>query len=65
MAVLHGANAPLLQKMIEREMRLERQVLQGEVARETITFEEALPEDSKETTLHTQNYTLSLVKRTS
>ena len=44
-AVLHGANAPLLQKMIEREIQLERQVLRGEIPRETITFEEALPTD--------------------
>ena len=43
MAFLHGANAPLLQKMIEREMRLERQALKGEISRETIAFEEAVP----------------------
>ena len=42
-AFLHGANAPLLQKMIEREMRLERQALKGEISRETIAFEEAVP----------------------
>ena len=42
-AVMHGANAPLLQRMIEREMRKERQVLKGEATREIITLEEAVP----------------------
>ena len=46
-AVLHGANAPLLQKMIEKEIDLERKVLRGDIAREVITFEEAVPADSK------------------
>ena len=46
-AVLHGANAPLLQKMIEKEIELERKVLRGDIAREVITFEEAVPADSK------------------
>ena len=45
-AVLHGANAPLLQKMIEKEIELERKVLRGDIAREVITFEEAVPADS-------------------
>jgi hypothetical protein len=40
---MHGANAPLLQKMIEKEMRKERQVLKGEATREVITLEEAVP----------------------
>ena len=42
-AVMHGANAPLLQKMIEREIRRERQVLKGEACRETISLEDAVP----------------------
>ena len=46
-AVLHGANAPLLQKMIEKEIELERKVLKGDIDREVISFEEAVPVDSK------------------
>ena len=42
-AVMHGANAPLLQKMIEKEIRRERQVLKGEACRETINLEDAVP----------------------
>ena len=42
-AVMHGANAPLLQKMIEKEIRKERQVLKGEAIRETIMLEDAVP----------------------
>ena len=42
-AVMHGANAPLLQKMIEKEIRRERQVLKGEACRETISLEDAVP----------------------
>ena len=33
--------------MIEKEIELERKVLRGDVAREVITFEEAVPADSK------------------
>ncbi len=43
MAVMHGANAPLLQRMIEREIRREKQVLKGEAVRETISLEDAVP----------------------
>lgn len=42
-AVMHGANAPLLQKMIEKEIRRERQVMKGEAVREAITYEDAVP----------------------
>ena len=42
-AVMHGANAPLLQKMIEKEIRRERQVLKGEACRETLSLEDAVP----------------------
>jgi hypothetical protein len=42
-AVMHGANAPLLQRMIEKEIRKERQVLKGEASRDIITMEEAVP----------------------
>jgi hypothetical protein len=42
-AVMHGANAPLLQRMIEKEIRKEKQVLKGEAAREAITLEDAVP----------------------
>ena len=45
--MLHGANAPLLQKMIEKEIELERKVLKGDIDREVISFEEAVPVDSK------------------
>ena len=33
--------------MIEKEIDLERKVLRGDIAREVITFEEAVPADSK------------------
>ncbi len=42
-AVMHGANAPLLQRMIEREIRKERQVLKGDATREPIAMEDAVP----------------------
>jgi len=42
-AVMHGANAPLLQRMIEKEIRKERQVLKGEATREPICMEDAVP----------------------
>ena len=41
--VMHGANAPLLQRMIEKEMRKERLVLKGEAVRELIDLEDAVP----------------------
>jgi hypothetical protein len=40
---MHGANAPLLQRMIEKEIRKERQVLKGEGTREPISMEDAVP----------------------
>ena len=40
---MHGANAPLLQRMIEKEIRKERQVLKGEASREIISLEDAVP----------------------
>ena len=43
MAVMHGANAPLLQRMIEKEIRKERQVLKGEAVRDPIMLEDAVP----------------------
>ena len=43
MEVMHGANAPLLQRMIEKEMRKERLVLKGEAVRELIDLEDAVP----------------------
>jgi hypothetical protein len=46
-AVMHGANAPLLQRMIEKEIRKERQVLKGEASRDIITMEEAVPCNSR------------------
>jgi len=42
-AVVHGANAPLLGKMIENEMFKERMVMAGEMERQTIQMEEAVP----------------------
>ena len=42
-AVMHGANAPLLQKMIEKEIRKERQVIKGEAVRDPILMEDAVP----------------------
>jgi len=44
---MHGANAPLLQRMIEKEMRKERLVLKGEAVRELIDLEDAVPVKSK------------------
>ena len=41
--VMHGANAPLLQRMIEKEMKKERQVLKGEAVRDIISLEDAVP----------------------
>ncbi len=42
-AVVHGANAPLLGRMIQNEMYKERMALGGEMERKTITLEEAVP----------------------
>lgn len=45
--VMHGANAPLLQKMIEKEIRKTRQVLKGEAFHDPIAFEDAVPSKSR------------------
>ena len=45
--------------MIEKEIELERKVLRGDIAREVITFEEAVPADSK--SLQLQNVTRWIV----
>ena len=42
-AVVHGANAPLLGRMIQNEMFKERMALRGEMQRSTIRLEEAVP----------------------
>ena len=56
MAVMHGANAPLLQRMIEKEIRKERQVLKGEAVRDPIMLEDAVPgKFGKETQRLVQN----------
>ena len=42
-AVMHGANAPLMKIMVAEEMEKERKVQAGELSRRTITLEEAVP----------------------
>ena len=42
-AVMHGANAPLMKIMVAEEMERERQVQAGELERKTIPLEEAVP----------------------
>ena len=42
-AVMHGANAPLMKVMVAEEMEKERQVQAGEVERKTITLLDAVP----------------------
>lgn len=42
-AVVHGANAPLLGRMIQNEMFKERMALRGEMERRVIRLEEAVP----------------------
>ncbi len=42
-AVVHGANAPLLGRMIHNEMFKERMALSGEMERKTIALEDAVP----------------------
>ena len=60
-AIVRGANPPLLQRMVLREMQLEKQALQGERTRKAINLEIGLAEDRKNTTLHTCYNPLSLV----
>ena len=42
-AVAHGANAPLLGRMIQVEMTKERRAMRGEVERRVMQLEEAVP----------------------
>ena len=46
--MVHGANAPLLGKLIKNEMDKERRILKGEmgIERTTITFEDAVPSNN-------------------
>jgi len=44
-AVVHGANAPLLGRMIQNEVFKERMVLRGEMERKTIQMEDAIPRE--------------------
>ena len=44
-AVCHGANAPLLGRMIQSEMRKERMVMSGEMERQTIALSDAVPSE--------------------
>ena len=44
-AVVHGANAPLLGRMIVSEMYKERRVMSGECERKTISLAEAVPSE--------------------
>ena len=46
-AVVHGANAPLLGRMIQNEMFKERMALSGEMERKVISIEEAVPSQSE------------------
>ena len=42
-AVMHGANAPLLRSMVARQMDIERKVQAGEMERTIISLQEAVP----------------------
>ena len=42
-AVMHGANAPLLRTMVARQMDIERKVQAGEMERTIISLQEAVP----------------------
>ena len=42
-AVMHGANAPLMKIMVAAEIEKERKVQAGELDRTTITLEDAVP----------------------
>ena len=55
MAVMHGANAPLMKTMVAEQMELERKVLAGEVSRNVIKIEEAVPVNELETTENKKN----------
>ena len=46
-AVCHGANAPLLGRMIQSEMQKERRVMSGEKERQTIEFGDAVPSENQ------------------
>ena len=46
-AVCHGANAPLLGRMIQSEMRKERSVMSGQAERKTIEFSDAVPSETE------------------
>ena len=42
-AVMHGANAPLLRTMVASQMDIERKVQAGEMERTIISLQEAVP----------------------
>ena len=42
-AVMHGANAPLMKIMVAEEMEKERKVQSGELERKTMMLEDAVP----------------------
>ena len=42
-AVMHGANAPLLRSMVAKQMDIERKVQAGEMERTIISLQEAVP----------------------
>ena len=42
-AVMHGANAPLLRSMVAKQMDIERKVQAGEMERTVISLQEAVP----------------------
>ena len=42
-AVMHGANAPLLRSMVAQQMDIERKVQAGEMERTVISLQEAVP----------------------
>ena len=52
-AVMHGANAPLLRSMVAKQMDIERKVQAGEMERTIISLQEAVPvsefEEAEET----------------
>ena len=45
-AVMHGANAPLLRTMVASQMDIERKVQAGEMERTIISLQEAVPGNS-------------------
>ena len=42
-AVMHGANAPLLRSMVAKQMDIERKVQEGEMERTIISLQDAVP----------------------